>query len=176
MNYANITTHEIVDVLPSIIQTPSGVTHNPTWDQLATIGWRKVTEIQQPSEGCRVVEYGVIEIDGTNCRLTVVKEVNIAEEEKARRSTPIKYDQPIQARIEVPANDGHIYGVEVDPACGMVIPIQRESNHLPEKEYQQAKAAKLAQLKQLRDAGKAGISGQLQQRIENIERYLGWRP
>ena len=36
-------------------------------------------------------------------------------------------------------------------------------------------AAKNAKVKEDNVRGKAGIQGQLQERIENIEKYLGWR-
>jgi hypothetical protein len=35
--------------------------------------------------------------------------------------------------------------------------------------------AKNAKIKADNARGKAGVSGQLQERIENIEKYLGWR-
>jgi hypothetical protein len=64
--------------------------------------------------------------------------------EALRLATPLKFDQPIQAKIETLAADGHIYGIEVDPNGDEIIPVQRESTRLTQAEYESARAAKLA--------------------------------
>lgn len=174
MKYAHIN-GAITNDLPGVIQSVAGTTINPTFDQCAKEGWRKVSEIEQPPDGWRVISFAVVDIDGQSCRLKIDKQENISEAEAIRISTPIKYDRPIQARIEVPAVDDHIYGIEIDPETGAVIPVQRESVRLSDSEYKAARDDKLAKRRQLHEKGKAGISGQLQQRIENIERFLGWR-
>jgi hypothetical protein len=67
-----------------------------------------------------------------------------AAAEAARKATPIIYDQPIQARLETPADDGHVYGLEVDPDTGDLYSVQRESTRKTDAEYAAAKAAKKA--------------------------------
>lgn len=183
MNYANVLTGEIRNELPDPIVWPGGaVTHHPNIMVASGAGWRKVASVQPPPAGHRVASYRVAEIDATTCALEVAESVDIAAEHAAQaaadaalRESPIIYERPIQARIEMPADDGHVYGLEVDPDGGDVVPVQRQSTRLTQAEYDAAKAARMAKRKQLRDTGKAGVSGQLQQRIENIERYLGWR-
>jgi hypothetical protein len=71
--------------------------------------------------------------------------------EAARLETPLVFDQPIQARIEIPATDGHVYGVEVDPDGGEVVPVQRQSVRLSKAEYDAARAARMADKAQHRD-------------------------
>ena len=83
MNFANINTQKISYALSSTLIladktiTGADITH---WAQL---GWRKVTVVDDPTAGCRVTQYGVQEIDGLTCRLTVVAEVDIAAEAAA---------------------------------------------------------------------------------------------
>ena len=74
-----------------------------------------------------------------------------AAQEAERLSTPIIYDQPLQARIEIPASDGHVYGAEVDPDTGDVIGVQRQSKRLTEAEYTEARDARMAERQQHRD-------------------------
>ena len=69
----------------------------------------------------------------------------IAAAEALRLATPIVFDQPLQARIETPAADGHVYGLEVDADSGEVVPVQRESTRLTQAEYETARAARLAE-------------------------------
>jgi hypothetical protein len=78
-------------------------------------------------------------------------EAEQAAAEVLRLSTPIIYDQPIQARIETPATDGHVYGIEVDPDGGEIIPVQRQSTRLTQVEYDAAKAARMAERAKHRD-------------------------
>ena len=84
MNFANINTQEIVTVLGPVCVLPNGntvtgadITH---W---ATHGWRKITSIDEPATGYRVGTYGIQELDGLTCKLTVATITNIAEEAAA---------------------------------------------------------------------------------------------
>jgi hypothetical protein len=70
--------------------------------------------------------------------------------EAERKATPLIYDQPLQARIETPASDGHVYGLEVDPDGGEIIPVQRESVRKTQAEYEIEKAARMAERQQHR--------------------------
>lgn len=79
----------------------------------------------------------------------------LAAYEAEERNKPMVFPRPIQARIETPALDGHVYGLEVDPTDGGVFTVQRESTRLTQPEYEAAKAAILAQRKAARDAAKA---------------------
>jgi len=89
MNFANINTQEIKSALATTLIladktiTGADITH---WAQL---GWRKVTVVDAPTAGYRVTQYGVQEIDGLTCRLTVVAEVDIAAEQAANAAVAI---------------------------------------------------------------------------------------
>ncbi|MBU0678484.1 MAG: hypothetical protein KJ626_10235 [Verrucomicrobia bacterium] len=82
-----------------------------------------------------------------------------AAAELVRLETPLIYDQPIQARIEIPAIDGHVYGAEVDPVSGDVIGVQRESVRKSQAEYEADRdarfAARAARKVRITDAAKA---------------------
>lgn len=98
-----------------------------------------------------------------------------AEAEAIRKATPLKYDQPIQARLEIPVAPDHVVRLEADIESGMVIPVEIESTRLTEAEYQATKAAKLTAHRAAHVKAKAEINGQLQKRIENLERLAGLR-
>lgn len=66
-----------------------------------------------------------------------------ADADIARRNTPIIYDQPIQARIEIPVAPDHVVRLEADLETGVVIPVEIESIRKTEPEYQAAKTAAL---------------------------------
>ncbi len=96
--------------------------------------------------------------------------------ESNRLATPIRYDQPIQARVELPVDPDHYYRLAVDTNSSEVVPVEIESKRLTEAQWKAARDAKLTDRRQKRDAAKAGANGQLQARIENLERLLGIRP
>jgi hypothetical protein len=83
MKFANIITNEITEALSSTMvdgdQTITGadITH---W---AKAGWRKIVTIDEPATGYRVGTYGIEEIDGLTCKLTVATSVNLAVETAA---------------------------------------------------------------------------------------------
>jgi hypothetical protein len=68
----------------------------------------------------------------------------MAWDEAQRKATPLVFDQPLQARIETPATDGHVYGLEVDPTSGAVVPVQRESTRKTQAQYEADRAAAFA--------------------------------
>jgi hypothetical protein len=90
----------------------------------------------------------------TAADLTAITDAEIEAEraaaEQARLETPLVFDQPIQARIEIPATDGHVYGVEVDPDGGEVVTVQRQSVRLSKAEYEAARAARMTDRAQKR--------------------------
>jgi signal transduction histidine kinase len=59
--------------------------------------------------------------------------------------------RPVQGKFETSAADGHVYGLEIDPDGGEVIPVQRESTRLTQAEYDAAKATRLAERATHRD-------------------------
>jgi hypothetical protein len=139
-----------------------------------------VVATEQPQAGFRVTRYAIVELDPYTCSLAIAEQIDVVAEAAAAeaaaaalRAVPIVYDRPIQARIETPATDGHIYGIEIDPDSGDVISVQRESVRLADAEYATARAAKLAARKAARDAAKAGKDdGNWKARVERIERLL----
>ena len=82
-------------------------------------------------------------------------------EQAAFLATPELRDRSLQfkgaARIETDADDGHVYGLEVDEASGTVFVVQRESDRLTHAEYMAARAARKAALKAEKDALKAEL-------------------
>jgi hypothetical protein len=85
MNFANINTQEIKAVLGPVCVLPNGNTVTgadiTAW---AAWGWRKVTSIDAPATGYRVGSYGIQELDGLTCKLTVATSINIADEAAAQ--------------------------------------------------------------------------------------------
>jgi len=83
MQFANIITKEIKDTLPTTMVdgdktiTGADITH---W---AKEGWRTITETDAPATGYRVGTYGIQELSGTTCKLTVATSINIADEAAA---------------------------------------------------------------------------------------------
>lgn len=80
-NYANIDTQAMVDSLPVTMVLDGKTITGATIEHWATEGWREITSIAEPSEGCRVTGWNIVEDDGTHCHLTVAGEVNIATEQ-----------------------------------------------------------------------------------------------
>jgi hypothetical protein len=79
----------------------------------------------------------------------------IAWDADRQANTPLVMTRPIQARIETPATDGHVYGLEVDPTSGAVVPIQRESTRKTQAQYEADRAAAFAAATSIVDALKA---------------------
>jgi hypothetical protein len=169
---ANILTNEAMARVPESYKFKDGrYAVRPSLEMMAVDGWREVQSIEEPANGLRVTEYRAVEMVDGKCRLEIVKSEPIPE----ATDEPIIQPQIIQGRFETPADDGHVYGLEVVPETGAVIAVQRQSKRLTNTEYQAAKRAKLESARKVREEGIAGINGQLQARIERIERALGWR-
>lgn len=83
MQYANINTQEIINALPSVLILPGQTITGATIEHWKALGWRQVSITDAPATGYRVTAYGVQDIDGLNCRLTVASSVNISAEAAA---------------------------------------------------------------------------------------------
>lgn len=83
-NYANVKTGAIASDLPKQVALPSGITFNPTLDQLSELGWRKVVSVAAPLDGHRVLTYAVVELDKYTCRLAVDSSIDLVAAEAAR--------------------------------------------------------------------------------------------
>jgi hypothetical protein len=84
--------------------------------------------------------------------------------EIVRKETPLVFDQPVQARLEIVGHDSHVYGLEVDPAAGEIIPVQRESVRLTQAEYEAARKVRLDARKAHRDTLDA-----IKTELDNVE-------
>lgn len=93
MNFANINTGEIKDVLPSVLEDVGRTITNATILEWAAKGWRKVVSVASPTAGYRVTAWTVQAIDGLTCRLLVATEVNIAAEQAAALAAQIAADK-----------------------------------------------------------------------------------
>lgn len=83
MNFANVNTGQIAGALSATMTTPGGVIQGATLQDWAAVGWRRVVAVAAPTAGFRATSYGVHEIDGLTCDLTVATEINIATETAA---------------------------------------------------------------------------------------------
>ena len=91
-NYGNIVTLETRNDLPTKIDN----TWNPTLKQLQAVGWRKITEIEQPAAGWVVSARVVQPIDATTCRLAIRvqrRQVDIDAEAESNRLARIEWDK-----------------------------------------------------------------------------------
>jgi hypothetical protein len=142
----NTITKQVSETVPGGLYEGIDYHGTPPADVAARAGWVDVTpEIQAQLDADKAAAdaaYAAAEIE--------------------RKATPLIFDQPLQARIETPATDGHVYGLEVDPTGDEVIPVQRESTRLTQAEYDAAKAARLAD-RQLHRERIAGIKTDLDQ-------------
>jgi len=89
MNFANINTGEIREALSPILQLAGQTITGATIDHYASLGWRKVVQVDAPATGFRVTAYGVQELTGTTCKLTVTASVDIAAEAAANAAAYI---------------------------------------------------------------------------------------
>jgi len=75
--YAN-TNGVISGVLPSTINWSNSITFGPSWDMMASIGWRVITNTQTSSNGWVVTRYNVVDSgNGSNCYLTIASQYNV---------------------------------------------------------------------------------------------------
>lgn len=104
-------------------------------------------------------------------------EAEQAAAEAARKATPIIYDQPIEAPMVSLLSQSSGKGVAIVATDdGVLTTAIVHESPWPDAATLKAKVdAAIAKRNDLQTKGKAGISGQLQARIENIERFLGWR-
>lgn len=144
----NINTQEKSGTLP--LSDPSHGIYGPlTWEQARAIGWRIMPELPSVADGYERGAMTYVEGDGITAQAvytdTLIADRLAAEAaaEVIRKATPIIYDQPIQARIEIPVAPDHAYRLEVDTVSGEVIPVEIESVRLTEAEYATAHASKV---------------------------------
>ena len=95
MSYLNINTgiSSIQDRLPNKIFAPDKTITDPTLDQCNEYGWREIVSIDQPEEGYRVGEYGFEILSNSNCKLTIISQINIAEEEAEKEAQRIEAER-----------------------------------------------------------------------------------
>ena len=163
MRYYN-TTSGVIITYEQASRSLKNPTTNPTNTHFAAEGILPLVEYAGPPEGFVAVPSNerVVVVDGIASVAydLITVEAHEADNEAARiaaeaaeaerKATPIIYDQPLQARIETPASDGHVYGIEVDPDGGELVPVQRESVRKTQAEYEIEKAARMAERQQHR--------------------------
>jgi hypothetical protein len=135
--YVNIRTREQSDSLSQsmpanvLIATPESI-----WDYRKADGWRLVdtNQIALPTPGWRVTAYRGDDIDGETARLTIVTQVNIADEAAAaaiaasnmaiQAVAPAKFPTGIEAPTVVLVNDdtGIAYGYIATATGDLVTP------------------------------------------------------
>lgn len=93
-------------------------------------------------------------------------------------TTPVYMPKGIEVPVVVLQSETNDYGIGLIAADdGTVLTyIDHQSPRPSQEEIDARRAAAVAKHKANKSAGVSGVNGQLQQRIENIERYLGWRP
>jgi hypothetical protein len=113
-------------------------TEGPARDAYNRLAARNAVPTQYPA---LVHESGCI-LQPADAQAIVEREARLAAWQDERG--PIVYDRPIQAAIETPAVDGHVYGLEVNPATGAIVPVQRESDRKTQEQYEAERAARFA--------------------------------
>jgi hypothetical protein len=194
--YAQLGTNKIVETfeqIAAINPLPANWT-NPTpaqqWDYWREYhDWRIVRNMEAPQPGYRATAYSVYELDEGLCDLMVATQVNIADEAAAQAAAaeaariaaaaPVAMATGVEVPVIVLVDDATKkgFGFIVDSEGQLVQPayLEHASPTITPEERAARKAAVLAKWEAIKAAGKSGISGQLQTRIENIEKYLGWR-
>lgn len=106
-----------------------------------------------------------------------VEEIDNSAEEAIRKATPIIYDQPIEAPFVTVLSRSGNKGIGITATDdGVLGPFEVHASPWPDKDVLATKIQTAVDKKNAAHAaGKVGINGQLQERIENIERFLGWR-
>jgi hypothetical protein len=171
--------HTQSETIPSQING----TYPPTTDQLLAAGYRLTPDVPPVADGYTRVSIRLVEGDGVTGQWEVVDrptadiEAEAAAAESARKATPIVYDQPLETpMVSLLSHDaGKGVGIVATDDGNIATVIVHESPW-PDADALKAKVdAAIAKRNTLTANGKAGINGQLQTRIENIERALGWR-
>lgn len=94
MNYANIITQAVANELPKV-PSQIGSTFNPDAKQqaewLKKQGWRRVVTEESPTLGNRVTATKVVDaFDGETCRIQIVSQINMADEQAAQAAEAAK--------------------------------------------------------------------------------------
>lgn len=79
MKFANINTQQITTVLPSVLVLPDVTIQNPTLQQYAAQGWRRVTQEETPAAGVIPLTWTITELNGTDCSLTIATSTTQAQ-------------------------------------------------------------------------------------------------
>ena len=95
-NYGNIVTLETRNDLPTKIDN----TWNPTLKQLQAVGWRKITQIEQPAAGWVVLTRVVQPIDSSKCRLAIATQRSQADIDAEAESNRLARIQAEKADID----------------------------------------------------------------------------
>ena len=95
MSYLNINVgvSSIIDKLPNKLILEHTTQFDPTLEQLNSAGYREIISVDQPEEGYRVGEYGFEELSGSTCKLTIISQINIAEEEAEKEAQRIEAER-----------------------------------------------------------------------------------
>jgi hypothetical protein len=90
MKYANINTQEIRGTLSPILSLAEGTITGATIEHWAELGWREITQIDEPAAGYRVTAYRIQELGPLTSKLTVASSVNIADEVAANAASVLE--------------------------------------------------------------------------------------
>ena len=83
MQFANIITGEIRSVLSPTLVKDGATIQGATLADWSLLGWRRVVNVAEPTDGYRVTSYNVVETGLLTCDLTVKTEVSLADEAAA---------------------------------------------------------------------------------------------
>jgi nucleoid-associated protein YgaU len=181
MNAYNIHTQKI-EALPDILQVEKGFVPHPKREDYERAGYRFGPECAE--KYWKVVDDEVLEmsqaekdaVDAAEAQAQADAAAAAQAAHEAWLQTVEVYERVIEAPSVIVHSVSAAKGVGIAATDdGELVPyIAHESPY----NHAEAEARKLAAIEKRntdKANGKAGIKGQLQQRIENIERYLGWR-
>lgn len=150
---------------------------------LTGAGYRVMPDPPALADGYTRISITAVEGDGVNGQWQVVDK-SIAEiesehqaAEAIRKASPIPFDQPIEAPLIVVTSQsgGKGIGITATADAQLVTVVVHESPWPDAVRLAAIVRAGVDKKNAINATGKAGVNGQLQERIENIERFLGWR-
>ena len=160
MHYVHLPSGQLQQSLPTPLNHNGALIEAPTWEQYRAAGWRNAVDPLTPPDGMEVVAEGAWTQDAENPDNATRTDTwgSIADRKAAEAAAQAAYlagvdvlPRPVQGKFETSAADGHVYGLEIDPDGGEVIPVQRESTRLTQAEYDAARATRLAERATHRD-------------------------
>lgn len=184
-DYVNLNTQRRMTELPSNVQVGGVTIGNPNLEQASGIGWRSVNAEPAASDTNHVMtNYSWIQDpgDATGAQPDVT-EITYSEWTNQQALATIAAAAPqvipnsLEMRVLVLISETNEYGIGVIADDDGVLTTYQEHASPPiSPEERAARIHTAITNKQAKiSKGKAGINGQLQERIENIEEYLGWR-